>query len=350
MVNKTLVTQDAVGAVYFSTGAVALERKSEVWRSITELLFDGAPATDTQDAHLEGELFSRLVGSLLVVSMTCNAQRHRRDCRLIATSGLDHYVIRLFTSGMRDGECAGRPITSGPGDIGLFDLARTSEISTRGGSSISVIMARSRIDKAMGGRCLHGVVLRAGRPLTTLMADYLLSLVKVTGELTGIEAEAIESAMIALLAAGLNEENAEGAGAFSGPVFLRRKIIEFIDANLTNSDLGLDLLIRQFRVSRARLYRIFDLEGGVAKIIREKRLDAAYQVLARPTEKELRSITEVAYMFCFSDGSQFLRAFRRRFGVTPREARIKGVTSQRLDRRVLGIHRHFAQYASTMAA
>ena len=60
--------------------------------------------------------------------------------------------------------------------------------------------------------------------------------------------------------------------------------------------------------------------GGIARIIRDKRLDAAYREIAGGA-KTSRSITEVALLLGFSNSSQFTRAFHRRFAMTPSEAR-----------------------------
>ena len=64
----------------------------------------------------------------------------------------------------------------------------------------------------------------------------------------------------------------------------------------------------------------FANDGGVAKVLRDIRLDAAYRELTGAV-RPLRSITEIAYSLGFSSGNQLLRSFRARFGVTPSEAR-----------------------------
>jgi AraC-like DNA-binding protein len=78
--------------------------------------------------------------------------------------------------------------------------------------------------------------------------------------------------------------------------------------------------MRRFQISRAHLYRVLALDGGVAGSIRNRRLDAAYREIASGREAS-RSITEIAFHFGFSNSSQFARAFRERFSVSPTEAR-----------------------------
>ena len=70
---------------------------------------------------------------------------------------------------------------------------------------------------------------------------------------------------------------------------LRQRIIEFIDHQICNPDLGLDLIIQYFHLSRAYLYRLFDGTDGVARLIREKRLDLGYRMLTATPPGTIRS-------------------------------------------------------------
>ena len=88
---------------------------------------------------------------------------------------------------------------------------------------------------------------------------------------------------------------------------------------------------------------MFADEGGVATVIRERRLDAAYRRIAGSSGAP-GSMTSIAYAIGFSSGSQFLRAFRARFGVTPSEVRNDALLPDawRTDHR---LYVHFAGYA-----
>ena len=55
--------------------------------------------------------------------------------------------------------------------------------------------------------------------------------------------------------------------------------------------------------------------------IRDQRLAAAREDLANASDK--RSIGEIAYARGFADQAQFSRAFRARYGITPKEARLR---------------------------
>jgi len=129
---------------------------------------------------------------------------------------------------------------------------------------------------------------------------------------------------VALLAAALKEETADtAADRLSLEAALRQRVIAFVEQNIHRPELSPGFITRRFNVSRSHLYRAFASDGGVAKFLRDKRLDVAAQELTRAGASAV-SIAELAHRLGFSSGNQFLRAFRSRFGITPSQAREKG--------------------------
>ncbi len=94
-------------------------------------------------------------------------------------------------------------------------------------------------------------------------------------------------------------------------------------------DFGADQLAVLLECSRASLYRLFARHGeGVAAAIWTARLDAAWQQVTAnegtgPAAARA-SLSEIALRCGFSDPSTFQRMFKRRFGLSPREARAQG--------------------------
>lgn len=80
--------------------------------------------------------------------------------------------------------------------------------------------------------------------------------------------------------------------------------------------------------SRASLYRLFARHGeGVASAIWTARLEAAWQQVTVHDGAGLAaraSLSDIALRCGFSDPSTFQRMFKRRFGMSPREARAQG--------------------------
>ena len=328
-----------------STDMVEPHLRTDFWREATRPYFDTTGHADSGGA-LEGSIRSRTLGSLLIGPTSFNQQQYRRDRRVILEGGLDHYLLQLFVSGALQGDCEGRTVLVGPGDICAFDLTRTLDSRACAGSTLSILLPRERVDRAANGRSLHGVVLKAGSPVTRLLTDFIVSLSAVSADMEHADALAMEAAIIDLLASGLARQVPDGVAddPLLAPV-LRRRILEFIDANLSDPKLGPTLLMRRFRVSRAHLYRMFAADGGVARAVRERRLDAAYRELIRPGGSP-RLIYGIARHLGFSSSSQFLRAFRTRFGMTPSEARQQAAALPMLaDPRLEQVHARLDDYA-----
>jgi len=93
---------------------------------------------------------------------------------------------------------------------------------------------------------------------------------------------------------------------------------KLICENLHVANLGPDKLARDLGMSRSVLYRLFESHGGVASFILHERLDEAHRRLSTATR--LPKIGVLAADLGFGDHSTFSRAFRRRFGYSPREA------------------------------
>ena len=68
-----------------------------------------------------------------------------------------------------------------------------------------------------------------------------------------------------------------------------------------------------------QLYRLLEGEGGVARYIQRRRLSESFAILCDTSNNF--SIASIAETLCFADASNFSRAFRREFGMSPRDVR-----------------------------
>lgn len=97
---------------------------------------------------------------------------------------------------------------------------------------------------------------------------------------------------------------------------LIHKIENFIDSHI-NENISIKRLCDEFNISRTGLYSIMGnhFENGIAQHIKEKRLQYAKKLL-RETQY---SITEISAIVGYSDYNYFLRAFKSRFGISPKK-------------------------------
>ncbi len=101
----------------------------------------------------------------------------------------------------------------------------------------------------------------------------------------------------------------------------RRAILDYVDRNLADPDLGVGGIARAFGFSSRTVHKLFEGEAQtVARLIWDRRLERCREDMADPA-MSARSITEIAHLWGFSDSQHFSRAFKQRFGLTPRDYR-----------------------------
>lgn len=104
---------------------------------------------------------------------------------------------------------------------------------------------------------------------------------------------------------------------------LRERIIAYVDANLSHSDLSPEEIARQMGCSRRYLHRAFESEDmTLERFIWDRRLEMSRQALLSP-DKSAVSISEIAFACGFNSSAHFSRAFKSRYDVAPSELRDK---------------------------
>jgi len=306
--------------LFLSTDMVDSKLRDDFWRDAVKPVFELSENSDDHLKGFSGTLRSRMMGSLLVGSTSFNEQKYERTRRLIIHSGFDHYVLQIILAGTLRGNFNGIDVFAEPGDIVILDLSQVVSSAVEKGARITIIIPRHELEKLAGWRNLHGAVLKSQAPTTGLLFNYVKGMVDISAQLNATEAIAAKEAMLLLLASSLNGTEQDLTNNVAINLTMRHRILAYIDDNLTDYMLGPHSLQQHFHVSRSHLYRAFEQDGGVAKVIRDKRLELAYRLLVETQGKQL-SLKEIAYRCGFPDASQFTKAFKSLYGVTPKNAR-----------------------------
>ncbi|MFJ7724103.1 helix-turn-helix domain-containing protein, partial [Rhodococcus erythropolis] len=207
-------------------------------------------------------------------------------------------------------------------DVTFFDLGRTWTADAEAestGRTITLLAPRSLVEAESKGRSLHGTVLR-GVPAVVL-AQCMQSVVLALPHLDPDAAAGYEDVVASLLRVSLSI--AEPDLSPRPDHSLRDRAYAYIAEHLSETWLGPTSMCAALSVSRAQLYRAFASDGGIALVIRRKRLELVYRELTR-TEMPNETIEALALRCGFTSKSQLARAFKDFYGMTPSQARTDG--------------------------
>ncbi|MBS0591282.1 MAG: helix-turn-helix domain-containing protein [Proteobacteria bacterium] len=240
-----------------------------------------------------------------------------------------HHVVVMVqhegTTFVRSGDC---DIVLNPGDVGLVADWRPSLTTANASVAQSVLMVPLEQMRGLLPKTTDLSVLRldGGHHGTGLVQQIMQGLhlqLKWGTDLGSVghfQQALLQSVAGACLAQGLMQPQ---RGSRLEHYYFER-MEAFIRAHLGSAELLPASIAAHvgLSVSHAqRLYRTFGT--SMTRSIRDKRLDAAQRDLRNPSLKNL-TVQEIAYQWGFYDAAHLSHAFRKAFGVSPKEWRVRG--------------------------
>jgi AraC-like DNA-binding protein len=276
-------------------------------------------------------------GLLVHASDACHVRAV--STQVLKPAGLN---ISVVLNGRWAGAIGGRPIACGGGtpEGFLFSLAEPDlwvRHSQRGVNTrmVNVMVTPEWLDLCGLGEvtegaaaivtfCRHHLAAGAWRPSAKTIA-YSEQILKPPPGPAFIQQLYVESRAIEIVRDVLGAINGEPEAASSTqgtPSDYRRMrgVREWIEANLAQP-ISLGILARQAGVSIAALQRQFNTVYGttVFGYLRTRRLRRARELL----ECEGKSVSEAAYDAGYKNPANFATAFKRHFGISPKQLRVK---------------------------
>jgi AraC-like DNA-binding protein len=306
--------------LFLSTEQIEGRDRNSFWSQLIGPVYEVSSYDGDTSRQLQGQILSLKAGPVQIGKTTFNDQKYSRGNRLIALSSADVYYVQLITAGTLTGNYFGTDVKAGLGDIVFIDMSKPVESLATAGGRVTMVLPKPRIDRLTNWRPLHGVVLSAQAAGTALINLYLHGLIDMAAEMTIEEAAAAEEALVTLLASAVNGRPRVGSMADTPEINapIRHAIIRYIESNLSSANLGVNEIQKQFNISRTHLYRMFEQDHGIAKLIRNKRLDRVVHQMVRSKPSRL-TLKQVAYENGFDTPEALARAFRERFNASPKE-------------------------------
>jgi AraC-like DNA-binding protein len=290
------------------------------WRQVfarTLIPFAAYPDPGSAQRFVAGGSRQRLGDLSLVDFWSGRGTAHRGKREIAATDG-DPLGVMLLRSGrgqriFNDGAAiviAGQAI--------LWDGTRPGAFTNISPTAHQTLMIpRERLRAVMPNYEVAIGYLQQSNPAVRLLTQYLETLASLASGLDEAAQLTVADATIDLVCAAL------GASLSDRPHALRLVLLtqarRYIDAHLSDPDLSPPNVARAHAVSVRTLHEAFEAAGeSVSELIRRQRLRRAYVDLSQSADDQ---VFTVAQRWGFQSASHFSRAFRREFGVSPRDVR-----------------------------
>ena len=310
--------------VTISTDAFPAGRRLAMWREIygrTIANFDIEPIND--QPFRAGVTLRSLPGLGVASGHRSDARYHMT--RELAAKSSDNLIFAVVTNGVGVISQGGREATIGAGEALLMSATEPS-ISTlhSGGRFVTLCVPRDAVSPMIveAGSMLVRPIRGHGEALRLLMG--YLGLLNEVDQLSG-------SGLQRMVVTHIHDLLATALGATQNAAMLAqergirsarlRAIMLDVAENLGNRQLSVTSVALRFNVTPRYIQKLFEGEGTTfTEYVLERRLLEANRLLS-DWRTAGNFIGDIALEVGFGDLSYFNRSFRRRFGMTPSDAK-----------------------------
>lgn len=350
--------QKGVNGLSFSVGTelkaitfsvqTGLPEEVEFWRALVSTMFE---LHLDNPSNLRGTSTTVFLGRLALSMTHTTGGLLKRTERTIIQSGLDNIMVIQYHSGQHKFACDTVSHDLKPGDFLFFDCAKTGEIFIEENRNSNLIFAREAFAARVEDiEAVHGQVLRSTDPLNGVLSAYLEKLSEDVGKMSVSDAERVAEATTSLFASSITGTITKHPR--SKPIGNKNSLAairDFIQTHLHQKNLGPDMILDRFPVSRSSLYKMFEPLGGVQSYIRKQRLKKTLNALVSRRETDIK-IGEIATECGFSSISSFNRQFFENFGITPSVARTTALLNTPSHRNLIAENGVYATLMESLAS
>jgi AraC-like DNA-binding protein len=303
------------------------EARMRRWQEIREGISGAFEDTRADDRPFSARLEVARFGSAVLVEFSDTLVRTARSARYIAADGSDNFLLAI-NAGREPllQRQRGREAMLAPGALTLFSNADAGEVHCAPGSIRRLIMvSRKRLADLIPAADDHVARMVApSLPAARLLRRYLDILLGPDGvEDDPLLADHVATTLLDLigLALGAGRDAAEVATKRGLRAARLQAVLAQINGGFAHEGFSVRHVGRRLGVSPRYVQNLLGETGATfSERVLELRLRKAHAMLARPSGAAM-SVSTIAFACGFSEASYFNRRFRRRYGLTPSQAR-----------------------------
>ncbi|MGX6604031.1 helix-turn-helix domain-containing protein [Micromonosporaceae bacterium Da 78-11] len=315
-----------VNGVHFDTADIPVDVREEV---IHDVIAHGQTPLEIQDLQNRREGISLQIdaadlGPLSVQSMRITPTAATRGPRLARDDSEPCVFLIVKKKGSSTLIQEGREGVFGPGDLILLSSSHPSVVVSEQHDQRQVVRIPTAHlavpDQAL--RHALAVPVNSETPLAGVLARFVDGLTSLQ-DIRRPEAEHLARATVDLVRGFVSTAVGDERRAQQAQdATLQLHVIDYLQRHWHEHDLTADRLAAVHHISTRQLYRLLAAEGiSLSDWLRERRLVACRDELSRASAAAL-SVSSVGRRWGFHDATNFGRAFKSAFGLTPAQWRL----------------------------
>lgn len=305
----------------FSTVRIPPRERMASWRKVT-----GLSATAPEEDCFEGHFRAGAIGRIGIFAVSANRHRVSADPMQAHQDRRSAFKLLFQEAGSLRLEQEGRTVELPAGCWCLYDKALPYVTQSSDGSrQLGALIPHGLLSSGWFDVDPHRLaVFPASSGIGRVLHDSLWAAMSGLDSLSARSREGLGDTLCDLARLALLEQG----GARSQPssmLDLKERVRAHVERNLDDPDLGVAGIAHAMGCSKRYIHKAFNGGGAtVSQMIWDLRLERCRRELQRSDIPGV-SITEICYAWGFNDSHHFSRLFRKRFGLAPREFRMRSL-------------------------
>ncbi len=310
---------------HFDVNALPVHQQLLAWRERMGQIIDVVSSQAQLELPFSASIDRYDVGDFLFGHCYTDQITLNRTIARISQDSARSIVFNIFIDGWPDSVIGHSARRQGePGEVGILavDLDQPVHVQRHACRHVTFFVPARLLQPVFPDPgALHGRVLAPRTPAVRLIGERVVALSANLRYMPPDEAYRSLHELANLIAAAFGDD-----AGFSGSkraitrAMMFDKVRRFVRANLGDCELSPEYVLESLGFPRPTVYRMFQHEGGLGAYIRHLRLRAAVNDLARFPDIPVK---DIGYSVGFNSASDFTRAFRRAYDMTPHEIRLE---------------------------
>ncbi|CCA90682.1 helix-turn-helix domain-containing protein [Novosphingobium sp. PP1Y] len=299
------------------------------WREAVCETFVDLDCRQHNSSSFRGQIQNRQLLDVSFVTVSATPHTVVRDAQRIARSSDDFFLLSIIHEGEMGIEQRGRMTRLQRGEFAIYDTTEPYRIILDQPFVQSVLrFDRKEItDRVLNPSLLTSRAVACDKGMGAITSTYIRQLGAQLEEVFPMSGRQLRNTLLDLVAASLKDLDGESAPPVrEGHHFFLNRALSFVEDNLLDETLSCESVAQAMGVSSRYLRKLFEgRKHTLSEWIWHRRLEESLKSLGE-SQGAQRSITAIAYDLGFKDPAHFSKAFKVKFGMTPREYRLCGAT------------------------